>query len=167
MDEIESQVFGTDEEDHAERIYKLKREVAEFRRAVVPLAPPLQRLAEGSVPGIDQAAAPYFRDVHDHAMRAADAIEGHDRLLSDVLQADLARVGVRQSKIAVRQNADMRRISAWAAIALVPTAIAGIYGMNFEFMPLLTWRYGYFVVLAVVVGVCVSLYWMFRRSGWL
>ena len=167
MDEIESQVFGTDEEDHAERIYKLKREVAEFRRAVVPLAPPLQRLAEGSVPGIDQAAAPYFRDVHDHAMRAADAIEVHDRLLSDVLQADLARVGVRQSKIAVRQNADMRRISAWAAIALVPTAIAGIYGMNFEFMPLLTWRYGYFVVLAVVVGVCVSLYWMFRRSGWL
>lgn len=167
MDEIESQVFGTDEDDHAERIYKLKREIAEFRRAVVPLATPLHRLAEGSVPGIDQAVAPYFRDVHDHAMRAADAIEGHDRMLSDVLQADLARVGVRQSKIAVRQNADMRRISAWAAIALAPTAIAGIYGMNFEFMPLLTWRYGYFVVLAVVFGVCVGLYWMFRRSGWL
>ena len=87
------------------------------------------------VPGIDQAVAPYVRDVHDHAMRAAAAIEGHDRALSDVLQADLARAGVRQSKIAVRQNADMRRISAWATIARAPTAIAGIYGMNFEFVP--------------------------------
>ena len=167
MDEIESQVFGTDEEDHAERIYKLKREVAEFRRAVVPLAPPLQRLAEGSVPGIDQAAAPYFRDVHDHAMRAADAIEGHDRLLSDVLQANLARVGVRQSEIALRQNEDMRRISAWAAIALVPTAIAGIYGMNFEHMPELDWQYGYFGALTVIGSLCLGLYLLFRRSGWL
>ena len=105
--------------------------------------------------------------MHDHALRAADAIEGHDRLLSDVLQADLARVGVRQSKIAVRQNEDMRRISAWAAIALAPTAIAGIYGMNFDFMPLLTWRYGYYVVLGVIGGVCLSLYRLFRRSGWL
>ncbi|WP_217702661.1 magnesium and cobalt transport protein CorA [Nocardioides guangzhouensis] len=167
IDEIESQVFGTDEDDHAERIYKLKREVAEFRRAVLPLAAPLQRLADGLIPGIDSAAAPYFRDVHDHALRASDAIEGHDRLLSDVLQADLARVGVRQSKIAVRQNEDMRRISAWAAIALAPTAIAGIYGMNFEFMPLLTSRYGYFVILAVIGGVCWILYRLFRRSDWL
>ncbi len=167
IDEIESQVFGADEEDHAERIYKLKREVAEFRRAALPLATSLQRLADGSIPGVDQEVAPYFRDVHDHSLRAADAIEGHDRLLSDVLQADLARVGVRQSKISVRQNEDMRRISAWAAIALAPTAIAGIYGMNFEFMPLLTWRYGYFVVLAVIVAVCLGLYRLFRRSGWL
>ena len=111
-------------EDHAERIYKLKREIAEFRRAVLPLATPLQRLAEGAVPGIDTAAAPYFRDVHDHVLRAADAIEGHDRLLSDVLQADLPgsprgrAIAVRQSEIAVRQNEDMRKISAWAAIAL-------------------------------------------------
>ena len=167
IDEIESQVFGVDELDHAERIYKLKREVAEFRRAVLPLATPLQRLAEGSIPGVDEEVAPYFRDVHDHALRAAEAIEGHDRLLSDVLQADLARVGVRQSKIAVRQNADMRRISAWAAIALAPTAIAGIYGMNFEFMPLTARRYGYFVILAVIVAVCLSLYRRFRRTGWL
>ena len=105
VDEIETQVFGSpDAEDHSERIYKLKREIAEFRRAVLPLAAPLHRLAEGSVPGIDAAAAPYFRDVHDHVLRAADAIEGHDRLLSDVLQADLARVTARQSEIAVQQN---------------------------------------------------------------
>ena len=175
VDEIESEVFASDEtEGHSQRIYKLKREIAEFRRAVVPLTVALERLAEGNVPGIDEASAPYFRDVHDHALRAADAIEGHDRLLSDVLQADLARVAARQSAIAVRQNEisvrqneDMRKISAWAAIALVPTAIAGIYGMNFRHMPELAWRYGYFGVLGVIAGLCVVLYLLFRRNGWL
>jgi magnesium transporter len=175
VDEIESEVFASDEtEGHSQRIYKLKREIAEFRRAVVPLTVALERLAEGNVPGIDEASAPYFRDVHDHALRAADSIEGHDRLLSDVLQADLARVAARQSAIAVRQNEisvrqneDMRKISAWAAIALVPTAIAGIYGMNFRHMPELAWRYGYFGVLGVIAGLCALLYLLFRRNGWL
>lgn len=130
---------------------ELKREISEFRRAVLPFATPLHRLAEGGVPGIDEATAPHFRGVHDHVLRAADAIEGHDRLLTDVLQADLARVTARQSEIAVqqnetavRQNEDTRKISAWAAIALAPTAIAGIYGMNFDNMPELRWKYGYF-----------------------
>jgi magnesium transporter len=167
VDEIESQVFGVDDHDHAERIYKLKREIAEFRRAVLPLGPPLNRLLEGTVPGIAIASAPFFRDVHDHLLRAADAIEGHDRLLTDILQADLARVGVRQSEIAVRQNEDMRKISAWAAIALLPTAVAGIYGMNFENMPELRSEYGYFVVIGLILTACVSLYVMFRRNGWL
>jgi magnesium transporter len=98
---------------------------------------------------------------------AADAIEGHDRLLSDVLQANLARVGVRQSQIAVRQNEDMRKISAWAAIALVPTAIAGIYGMNFDNMPELNWDFGYYLVLGLIAGICGLLYRLFRRSSWL
>ncbi len=175
VDEIETQVFASAEsDDHSQRIYKLKREIAEFRRAVLPLAVPLQRLAEGAVRGVDPAAARYFRDVHDHLLRAVDAIEGHDRLLSDVLQADLARVAARQSQvavrmneIAVRQNEDMRRISAWAAIALVPTAIAGIYGMNFDNMPELHWKYGYFMVLAVIGAVCFGLHRLFRRNGWL
>jgi magnesium transporter len=174
VDEIETQVFASTEGDHTERIYKRKREIAEFRRAVLPLAEPLNRLAGGRVEGIDTATAPYFRDVHDHLLRAADAIEGHDRLLSDVLQADLARVTARQSEIAVRQteisvrqNEDMRKISAWAAIALVPTAIAGIYGMNFDNMPELSWHYGYFIVLGVIATACVSLYILFRRNGWL
>jgi magnesium transporter len=175
VDEIETQVFGSaDADDHSERIYKLKREIAEFRRAVLPLATPLERLADGSVPGIDEDASHYFRDVHDHVLRAADAIEGHDRLLSDVLQADLARVSarqsqiaVRQNEIAVRQNEDMRKISAWAAIALVPTAIAGIYGMNFENMPELEWKYGYFLVVGLIATVCVVLHRLFRRNGWL
>ncbi|HEY7718910.1 MAG TPA: magnesium and cobalt transport protein CorA, partial [Pedococcus sp.] len=167
VDEIESQVFTGDDEDHAERIYKLKREVAEFRRAVLPLATPVSRLADGAVSGVDPASAPWFRDVNDHLLRASDAIEGLDRLLTDVLQANLARVGVRQNAIAVRQNEDMRKISAWAAIALVPTAIAGIYGMNFDTMPELRWRYGYFVVLGVIAGVCLVLHRLFRRNGWL
>jgi magnesium transporter len=175
VDQIETQVFGgADADDHSQRIYKLKREIAEFRRAVLPLDSPLDRLATGSVPGIDKATAPYFRDVHDHVLRAADAIEGHDRLLSDVLQADLSRVAarhseiaVRQNEISVRQNEDMRKISAWAAIALVPTAIAGIYGMNFDNMPELTWKYGYFLVVGLIATACFVLYRLFRRNGWL
>ena len=175
VDEIETQVFSDEEAGgHSQRIYKLKREIAEFRRAVQPLATPLGRLADGDVPGVGQEAAVYFRDVHDHVLRAADAIEGHDRLLSDVLQADLARASVRQaeiatkqSEVAVRQNEDMRKISAWAAIALVPTAIAGIYGMNFDHMPELRWRYGYPLVVAVIAAVCLGLHRLFRRNGWL
>ncbi len=167
VDEVESRVFGTDEEDHAQRIYTLKREIAELRRAVLPLGGPLERLAGGDVPGIPPAAAPYFRDVHDHLQRAAEAIDGQDRLLTDILQADLAQVGVRQSRIAVQQNEDMRKISAWAAIALVPTAIAGIYGMNFDNMPELQWKYGYFLILGVIFSVCLGLHRLFRRNGWL
>lgn len=165
--EIEAQVFSAAGGDHAERIYKLKREVLEFRRAVAPLAAPLERLAAGTVPGTPADLAPYFRDVHDHLMRAADAIDGHDRLLTDVLQANVARVSVQQSAVAVRQNEDMRKISAWAAIALVPTAIAGIYGMNFTNMPELEWEYGYFLVLAVILTACLSLYRLFKHNRWL
>ncbi|HEX7135225.1 MAG TPA: magnesium and cobalt transport protein CorA [Iamia sp.] len=167
VDEIETQVFGDGEADRSERIYKLKREVAEFRRAVQPLAPALERLARGSVPGLDSAFTHSFRDVHDHVLRAAEAIEGHDALLTDVLQANLARVAVRQAEVSVRQNEDMRKISAWAAIALLPTAVAGIYGMNFDHMPELRWRYGYFVVLASIAVACAALYRLFRKRGWL
>jgi len=167
VDEIELQVFGDSEVGHAERIYKLKREIAEFRRAVMPLATPLERLSQGKVDGIDLEIVPYFRDVHDHVARAAESIEGQDRLLSDVLQADLARLSVRQSEIGVQQNEDMRKISAWAAIALLPTAVAGLYGMNFQHMPELGWKYGYFVVLALIATACFMLYRQFRRKGWL
>jgi magnesium transporter len=174
VDEIESQVFSTSTQDNSERIYKLKREIAEFRRAVLPLSMAVQRLAEGEVQGVSDDALPYFRDVLDHVLRTADGIEGHDRLLSDILQADLARVAVRQSEIAVRQNEiavrqneDMRKISAWAAIALVPTAIAGIYGMNFDNMPELRWEFGYYIVVGIIVTACVVLHRLFRRNGWL
>ncbi len=176
VDEIESQVFADADGsgDHSERIYKLKREIAEFRRAVVPLAWALNRLVEGHVNSVKPAQRAFFRDVHDHALRAAESIDAHDRLLSDVLQADFARlaarqsqISVRQNEIAVQQNRDMRRISAWAAIGLVPTAISAIYGMNFHNMPELRWRFGYFVVLGVIALACLSLYRAFRRNDWL
>lgn len=177
VDEVELQVFadaGDERDDHSTRIYKLKREIAEFRRAVAPLSVALDRLVEGDLPGLDDLTRTYFRDVHDHVLRAAEAIDAHDRLLSDILQADFARlaarqsqVAVRQNEIAARQNEDMRRISAWAAIGLVPTAIAGIYGMNFADMPELRWEYGYFTVLAVMAVLCLLLYRAFRRNGWL
>ena len=111
--------------------------------------------------------ADYFRDVHDHLLRISDQIESQDNLLTGVLQADLARVAVRQNEAAARQNEDVRKISAWAAIALVPTAVAGIYGMNFDNMPELHTRYGYFVVLFVIALACVGLYVQFRRRDWL
>jgi magnesium transporter len=168
LDEIEDQVFGDDpSSDHAERIYKLKREVQQFRRAVVPLVAPLTRLAEEEVPCIPTYSRPYFRDVQDHALRAAELIEAADALLTGVMQADLAQVTVEQNRVTVQQNSDMRKISAWAAIALVPTAIAGLYGMNFDDMPALHTRFGFWVVLAGIGAVCLVLYRAFRRNRWL
>ena len=123
------------------RIYTLKREIAEVRRAVLPLREPMRRFASGSVTGIDPAAAPFFRDVSDHLSRTADIIDTLDSLLSTAFDAHLAR-------ISVQQNEDMRKISAGAAIVVVPTLIAGVYGMNFEHMPELGWTLGYPFALA-------------------
>ncbi|MFB9322715.1 magnesium and cobalt transport protein CorA [Cryptosporangium minutisporangium] len=167
IEEIESQVFGGDENDHAERIYKLKREVLEFRRAVKPMAGAVQRLSEPETTLVDPSLRPHFRDVHDHLLRVADAIENYDKLLTDILQADLAQVSVRQNRTAMRQNEDMRRISAWAAIALVPTAIAGLYGMNFERIPGAGVPYGFWGVCVVILALCGVLWVLFRRNKWL
>ena len=160
VDEIEMQVFSGDRRNHAERIYKLKREVLEFRRAVVPLDPPLQLLSSKPTSNVAENLRPYFRDVHDHVLRVRDHIEQLDRLLDGVLDADVAQVSV-------RQNEDMRKISAWVAIAAVPTMIAGIYGMNFEHMPELRQPWGYPAVLLVMVVACSLMYRAFRRNQWL
>ncbi len=169
--EIEQQVFGEREADHTERIYKLKREVLEFRRAVLPLGEPMFRLMGGQVPGMeagrDKKVRQHFRDVHDHILRVTDEIERQDSLLSDVLQANVARLSVTQNEVATRQNEDMRKISAWAAIGLVPTAIAGIYGMNFDNIPELRWHYGYYLALGVIFAVSFGLWSLFKRNHWL
>jgi magnesium transporter len=102
----------------------------------------------------------YFRDVAEHLGRVVEQISAYDELLNSVLQARLAQV-------TVDQNNDMRKIAAYAAMAAVQTAIAGIYGMNFTYMPELDWRYGYFGVLAVMALSALVLYRLFRRSGWL
>jgi magnesium transporter len=169
LDNIERDVFSSDRNVTASEIYLLKREVLETRRAAVPLAEPLRRIVEGDLPSIPTEARPFFRDIADHVLRVVDHVESYDRLLTDVLNAHLAQ-------ISVQQNNDMRKISAWVAIAAVPTMIAGIYGMNFDNMPELhlsirmggsEFYYGYFVVLLVMAGFCVSLYRAFKRSGWL
>ncbi|MFQ6172476.1 magnesium/cobalt transporter CorA [Oryzobacter sp. R7] len=160
LDEIETRVFSGEPMDTAS-IYRLKREVLEFRRAAVPLSVPLRLLHhEEKSPVAEDELRLLLRDVSDHLNHVIDHVESYDRLLTDVLSAHLAQ-------ISVQQNSDMRRISAWVAIAAVPTMVAGIYGMNFDNMPELRWRYGYFIVLAVMGVVCGGLYRAFRRSGWL
>ena len=160
IEEIEKQVFSDDTANHARRVYKLKREVLDFRQAVLPLAEPLERLIEGRIPQAGKVPAEYFRDVHDHVLRVADRIEAVDALLDSALSANLAQVSV-------RQNEDMRKISAWVAIAGVSTLIAGVYGMNFEHMPELGWLFGYPFALGIMAVSSVFLYLNFRRRGWL
>lgn len=158
--DIEELVFRDDRAVQGTDIYRLKREVLEFKRAAMPLVPPLRRLLQGEADFVDKKMRPFYRDVLDHLLLVVDHLESYDRLLSDILSAHL-------SQVSVRQNDDMRRISAWAAMAAVPTMIAGVYGMNFDNMPELHFHYGYFAVLAVMAGACVGLYVAFRRSGWL
>ena len=160
IDEVEEAVFSQAAGNDARRIYELKREVIEFRRSVRPLAEPVQRLAAGRAPHVHERMRPFLRDVADHVSRVVDQVDQFDDLLTSVLNANLAQVSV-------RQNADMRRISAWVAIVAVPTMIAGIYGMNFDHMPELRWRYGYPLALAVMALICAGLYRAFKRSGWL
>jgi magnesium transporter len=160
LDLIEQQVFSGARGVDATDIYRLKREVLEVRRAVTPLAIPLRRLRSEEIPLMDEHARPFFGDISDHVLRVIDHVESYDRLLTDALNAHLAQ-------ISVEQNNDMRKISAWVAMAAVPTLVAGIYGMNFDNIPELHYRWGYFVVLGAMAAVVFGLYRGFRKSGWL
>jgi magnesium transporter len=160
VDELEASVFSPERTDDIGRLYQLKRELMSLRRAVSPLETPLQKLAEREIDGVPESMRSYFRDVLDHAIRVRDQVAGLDELLTSILQASLARTSM-------TDNEDMRKISAWAGIIAVPTAIAGIYGMNFRHMPELGTRYGYPVVLLVILTACLLLYRGFKRNGWL
>lgn len=160
VDEVEESVFSPARTDDSVRIYALKREIAEVRRAVMPLREPMRRFAAAELSGIDEETATYFRDVADHLHRVSEVIDNLDQLLSTAFDAHLAR-------ISVQQNEDMRKISAGAALVVVPTLIAGIYGMNFDHMPELHWTYGYPFAIAFMVGVSAVLLWFFKKSGWL
>ncbi|MFE0172979.1 magnesium/cobalt transporter CorA [Streptomyces sp. NPDC059002] len=168
LEVLETEVFSPDgggSRHTASRIYTFKRQILEFRRATGPLALPLGRLSGAgpfapAVPFVDDAAQPFFRDVNDHLTRVNESVEGLDRLVSDILSAHLAQMSV-------RQNDDMRKISAWAAMAAVPTMIAGIYGMNFDHMPELHWWWAYPAVILLMVVLEFGLYRMFKRRGWL
>ncbi|MFE2096769.1 magnesium/cobalt transporter CorA [Streptomyces sp. NPDC059468] len=168
LEELEAEVFQPERGNTrhtASRIYTFKRQVLEFRRATGPLAVPLTRLAGTgalgvAVPFVHEKARPFFRDVNDHLARVNESVEGLDRLVSDILSAHLAQMSV-------RQNDDMRKISAWAAMAAIPTMMAGIYGMNFDHMPELHWLWSYPAVILLMAGLEVLLYRTFKRRGWL
>ncbi|HEX4866205.1 MAG TPA: magnesium and cobalt transport protein CorA [Acidimicrobiales bacterium] len=163
MAEIEDAVFDPRRPrgfDPSQRIYKLKREVLDLLRNTEPLLEPLNRLAAGQLPGAHPELHSYFRDVEDHLTRVVGSIHHARDMLSDALDANLAQV-------TTRQNDDMRTISAWVAIGGVPTVVGAIYGMNFEHIPELRWRYGYFVVIAFTAVLCYFLYRRFKRVGWL
>jgi magnesium transporter len=160
IDEVEEELFSGQRTNPAERIYRLQREVLQFRKASAPLVDPIAKLAAGHYTQVHPEIHDYFRDVNDHLIRARDQLDAMRDLLAGSLQANLAQV-------AVRQNDDVRRISAWVAIIAVPTAIAGIYGMNFEHMPELRLEFGYPAALLVMVAICSMLYRYFKRAGWL
>ncbi len=157
--ELERRVFAPKRVTVTEDIYELKREVLEFRGAEDPLVPVLQEIVKGRVHVLPETME-YFRDVLDHLLRVDEQVDSHNELLTNVLNAHLAQVGM-------QQNEDMRKISAWAAILAIPTMFAGIYGMNFDNMPELHWKYGYFLLIGLILTLCFGLYRWFRKSGWL
>ncbi|MCM0674613.1 magnesium/cobalt transporter CorA [Micromonospora phytophila] len=160
LDDLETEVFDRQASGRIQRIYQMKRELVEFKRAVTPLQRPLMTLTAQMNRDVPKEVRRYFRDVQDHLSRTVEQVNSYDDLLNSILQARLAQV-------TVDQNNDMRKIAAWAAIAAVWTAIAGIYGMNFEVMPELRMTYGYPVVLALMLAISLALYRWFRRNGWL
>lgn len=160
LDTVEADVFSPEASDKVHEIYQLKRELVEFKRTVAPLQRPMMTLTAEINEDVPAEVRRYFRDVQDHLSRVVEQVNAYDDLLNSILQARLAQV-------TVAQNNDMRKIAAWAGIAAVWTALAGIYGMNFEFMPETGWKFGYPVVLALMLGISLVLYRSFRRNGWL
>jgi magnesium transporter len=160
IDVVEEQTFAPRSSTGIEQIYLLKRDVVALRRAIGPLGTALETMTTDHADLLSREVGRYMRDLFDHQTQAAEQIIGYDEALSDLVHAALTRTGL-------QQNVDMRKISAWVAIAAVPTMIAGIYGMNFEDMPELAWTWGYPAVLTLMTTICVSLYVAFRRNHWL
>ena len=161
LERLEDEIFSeTFDRKTVQRIYDLKRNLVEVKRAVSPLVDVCNRLVRFDMPLIPEDTRPYFRDVYDHAIRINEHVDTLRELLTGALEAHL-------SLTAVAQNDAMKKLAGWAAIIGVPTMVAGVYGMNFKFMPELEWRYGYPVVMAGMTVVCGFLYYRFKRSGWL
>ena len=161
LEELEEEIFGERfDRNTTGRIYRLKRDLLALKRAVSPLVDVCNRLMRFDVSLIPEDTRPYFRDVYDHTMRINEMIDNLRELLTTALEANL-------SLISVSQTEHTKRLAAWAAIIAVPTMIAGIYGMNFDTIPELHWRFGYPVVMTVMIGACAALFFGFRRSGWL
>jgi magnesium transporter len=160
IDAIEEVAFTPGARTDIEPIYQIKREVVELRRSINPLSVPFTRLQTEHRDLISKEVRRYLRDVSDHQSQAADQIASYDDMLTSLVQAALARVGM-------QQNDDMRKMAAWAAILAVPTMVAAIYGMNFKDMPELNWPWGYPGVMALMTVSCSVLYFRFRNRNWL
>ena len=159
--EVEREVFNRHLGDNpVERVYGLMRTVLTLQDALSPLVGPLADLSSKSFPTVHPSLREYFRDAHDHLVAVVQRVGTLHDLLTGILAANLTRVSI-------RQNEDMRKISAWVAIAAVPTMIAGIYGMNFDHMPELRSSWGYPAILSLMLGACFGLYRKFKSSGWL
>jgi magnesium transporter len=160
VDEVETSVFSEERTKDAARIYVLKRELAEMRRAVMPLREPINRFVSGAVRGVDPEAAPYFRDVGDHLSRVSETVDSLDSLLSTAFEAHMAQ-------ISIQQNDDMRRISATIGLIAAPALIGTIYGMNFKNMPELGWGFGYPMALLLMALASLTVWILSKRAGWL
>jgi magnesium transporter len=160
IEETEKDVFDDDIPAPTARIYNLKREVIEFHRAVWPLLGPLTALEQGAYERVPNDLLDFFRDVADHARRVDEQVSSQRELLTSVLEANLALVSVNQNEV-------VKKISAWAALVAVPTFIASVYGMNFDNMPELHWRFGYLIAVAVMTVCVATLVTFFRRIDWL
>jgi magnesium transporter len=159
IDEIEVEVFEN-KPDVSKRIYELFREVIQFHQATHPLAGALERLTVVEAHEIDPEVRRYLRDVQDRVLRVTERTQGFTELLTNILSVNL-------TLMSVNQNDQTKKISAWAAIVVVPTLIAGIYGMNFDYMPELHWRYGYLLALSMMALIAFALYRNFKWAGWL
>jgi magnesium transporter len=164
IDEIEDEVFdGT--ADASRRIYQLSREVIAFQRATKPLVAMLDRLM--AEPGVDDEERSYLRDVQDHALRVQEQADGFRQLLQNILSVNLTLETKSLSEVSNAQSEEVKKISAWAAILFAPTLVGTIYGMNFDHMPELHWQLGYPYAIALMLGVCIALYILFKRRGWI
>jgi len=174
IDEIETEVFSGDPKV-SRRIYELSREVIEFQRAVRPLSSMLDALSAGfDKYRIDIELQRYLRDVADHVTQTAERVDGFRQLLQNILTVNATLVAEKQNaemkaltEASYAQNEEVKKISAWAAILFAPTLIGTVYGMNFEHMPELGWAHGYLFAVALMGLVCVTLYTVFKRRGWL
>jgi magnesium transporter len=160
VQDVEAIVFSDDRVNPAQRIYNLKRQVLDLHRNVAPLLEALGPMVQNRLPHSRDELSEYFRDVADHLARVVGRIDTTRELLTDVLDANLAQ-------ISVRQNEDMRTISAWAAVIAVPTMLAGIWGMNFSHMPELDWGLGYPLALVTIVLAALVVHRTLKRAGWL
>lgn len=161
VEEIEDSILGANQpQNQIVRLYQLRRDLLRLRNAAVPLVEVCRRLEQPGLPGIDTGMHPLFRDVSDHIRRVQEEIESLREVLAFAFESSLMTGQSQQNEIT-------RKLAAWAAILAVPTAVAGIYGMNFDVLPELHWEYGYPFVLTVIGVTCGWLYWHFRQKQWL